>query len=75
MIKMLYITRDVILEPIEVNSPLLENKFNKLFSIDDPLDRLIVDSVEKGELKVGFVEVKPNRWLYLKKYLPSIVKH
>ena len=72
---MLYITRDVILGSIEVNSPLLENKFNKLFNIDDPLDRLIVDSVEKGELKVGFVEVKPNRWLYLKKYLPSIVKH
>lgn len=70
---MLYITRDVILSSMDVNSPLWENKFKKLFNIEDPLDQLILDSAEKGELKVGFVEVKPDRWLYLKKYFPSFV--
>ncbi len=73
MEKMLYITRDVILSSMDVNSPLWENKFKKLFNIEDPLDQLILDSAEKGELKVGFVEVKPDRWLYLKKYFPSFV--
>lgn len=75
MEKMLYITRDVILGPIDINSSVWENKFKKLLDIEDPLDRLILDSAERGELKVGFVEVKPDRWLYLKKYLPSFVKH
>ena len=75
MKKMLYITRDVILDPMDINSSLWENKFKKLLNIEDPLDQLILDCAEKGELKVGFVEVKPDRWLYLKKYFPSFVKH
>ena len=75
MEKMLYIMRDVILGLMQIKSSGWENKFKELFNIEDPLDQLILDSAEKGELRVGFVEVKPNRWLCLKKYLPFFVKH
>ena len=75
MEKMLYIMRDVILGLMQINSSGWEDKFKRLLNIEDPLDKLILDCAKKGELKIGFVEVKPDRWLYLKKYFPSFVKH
>ncbi|UCD13476.1 MAG: hypothetical protein JSW60_07955 [Thermoplasmatales archaeon] len=43
--------------------------YKKLMDEDDPIDKLILELAEKGELKVGIVEVKEERWRFLKKYM------
>ncbi|MFW6122143.1 MAG: hypothetical protein ACOC80_14775 [Petrotogales bacterium] len=42
---------------------------------NDPIDKLILEMVEKGELKVGLVEVKADRWHFFKKFMPNFLSH
>ena len=63
------------LDTMQSHSSEWEHKCKELLKSDDPLDRLILDCAKKGELKIGFVKVKPDRWLLLKKYFPLFVKH
>ena len=60
---------------IDMNSLLIENKYHRFFNKEDPIDKLILEFAEKNELKIGFVQVKPDRWFHLKKYISSFVKH
>lgn len=50
-------------------------EYERYFDLDDPLDYLIYEFVKNGELKVGFVQVKGNRWNSLKKILPNLMSH
>ena len=49
--------------------------YKKLMDEDDPIDKLILELAEKGELKVGIVEVKEERWHFLKKYMLNFLSH
>lgn len=61
--------------PIDVNSTLWADKYKKFLNLDDPLDQLILDFAQKGELKVGFVKIKPKRKFNFKKYFSTFLKH
>jgi hypothetical protein len=49
--------------------------YKELLDEEDPIDKLILELAEKGELKVGTVEVKGERWRFFKKYLPNFLSH
>jgi hypothetical protein len=61
------------LHPYDVNLSFGECKYERLLNKEDPLDQLILDLVEKGELKVGIVEIKPESRFRLKKYISPIL--
>ncbi len=52
-----------------------ELDYKQLMDENDPIDKLILDLAEKGELKVGIVEVKEERWRFFKKYMPNFLSH
>ncbi|UCF12946.1 MAG: hypothetical protein JSW06_01485 [Thermoplasmatales archaeon] len=49
--------------------------YKELLDEEDPIDKLILELAEKGELKVGTVEVKEERWRFFKKYLSNFLSH
>lgn len=60
---------------MDINSLLLENNYHRFLDVEDPLDKLIIDFAEKGELKVGFVKVKPGSRFAFKKHFSNFLKH
>ena len=65
----------MILEHNLVNSEELGSGYKEVLDEENPIDKLILELAEKGELKVGTVEVKEERWRFLKKYLPNFLSH
>ena len=65
----------MILEHNLVNNGEWGSGYEELLDEEDPIDKLILELAEKGELKVGTVEVKEERWRFLKKYLPNFSSH
>jgi len=49
--------------------------YKELLDEEDPIDKLILELAGKGELKVGTVEVREERWRFLKKYFPNFLSH
>lgn len=46
-----------------------EHDLRKLLDVRDPIDRLVLELVEDGELKIGVVDVKGERFHFFKKHL------
>ena len=57
------------------NNKLWESEYKKLLNKKDPLDKLILELAESGELKVDAVEVKEGNKNYLKKYSRDLLLH
>lgn len=50
------------MQPSLNNSEVCELGYKKLLDEEDPIDKLILELAEKGELKVGIVDVSKDRW-------------
>lgn len=57
------------------NSEVWGSGYKELLDEENPIDKLILELAEKGELKVGTVEVKEERWRFLKKYFPNFLSY
>ena len=64
--------RDVVLQ---YNNEVWGSGYKELLDKEDPIDKLILELAGKGELKVGAVAVKGERWHFLKKYMPNFLFH
>jgi len=64
--------RNVVLQHNLVNSEVWID-YKDLLDKEDPIDKLILELAGKGELKVGAVVVKGERWHFLKKYMPNFL--
>jgi hypothetical protein len=53
----------------------IKQEYRTLLDSNDPIDRLVLELVEEGKLKVGFVPLKGNRWQFIKKFIPGILIH
>ena len=49
--------------------------YKKLLDRREPLDKLILELVNKGELDIGFVEVNDSKDHQLKKYSRNSIPH
>ena len=50
-----------------------EPDFKKLLNERDPIDKLVLELIEEGELKVGTVVVKGERFHFLKKHINNLL--
>lgn len=57
------------------NDNLWELKYKKLLNKDNVLDKLILELVENGELKVGAVNLGEEKKDSLKKYSRELIHH
>jgi len=51
----------------------VELNYETFLNRDDPIDKLVLELVEEGKLKVGFVVLKGNRWQFFKKFVPRFL--
>ena len=56
-----------------VYSKQYEVDLKTLLDEGDPIDKLVLELAENGELKVGIVGVKGERWHFLKKYINNFL--
>jgi len=52
-----------------------EIDFRSLLDKKDPIDRLVLELAEEGKLRVGMVELRGNRWQFLRNFVPKFLSH
>lgn len=62
---------------VEENKCLERNDpdFKALLDEHDPIDRLVLELAQEGKLRVGMVELRGNRWHFLRKFVPRFISH